>query len=187
MCQQLLSALGYHVLVPDYRGWCRWNYRTRHLKILTITIWHSLCTDCPIHPRHIDLTTSLITVVPDELFILRQSKDNGSASGQGPVQCMLPLPSLPSPPLSSPPFPPLSHPPGAAATWWQWKAALCLSAAAAAVDVWNSVRVRRFNRGADWSRVHLWYHLLIQLGQSALWRQPGRHLGALAWHWVSEI
>lgn len=48
MCQQVLSALGYHVLVPDYRG--RWK-----LRFMTISMLLWLFIDCNTPTSDIDL------------------------------------------------------------------------------------------------------------------------------------
>ncbi len=55
MCQQVLSALGYHVLVPDYRGWCKMKIYDSSLNIFSISMLLCLLIDFNTQPSHIDL------------------------------------------------------------------------------------------------------------------------------------
>jgi len=55
MCQQVLSALGYHVLVPDYRGRWKWRFMTHLLNIFSISTLLWLFIDCNTPTSHIDL------------------------------------------------------------------------------------------------------------------------------------
>lgn len=112
MCQQVLSALGYHVLAPDYRGWCKWKFMTLLLNIFSVSLLLCLPIDFNIQLSNIHLISFTAiwslwcnAVVLDELFVISQSKDNSSTLGQTPVQVFL----------------------WVTATWWQWRAALCVS------------------------------------------------------------
>lgn len=95
-------------------------------------------------------------------------KDSSSASGQGIER--------------------FSH--REAAPWWQRTAVfrpVCEHLLLGVVNALSpSGRFWWFHGGADWSRFDHWCSLRVQMGESTLQRQPGRHLGPLSWHWVSE-
>lgn len=158
MCQQVLSALGYHVLVPDYRGWCKWRFMTLLLNKCSISMLLCLHIDySPLIFCHI-ITSHCVTLMSLLLW-------GRSTLGQQPHVCGA----------------------GLTATLWQWGAVAVWSGCVwAEVDVRCSGRFWRLHRGADWGWSDHWCPLHVQLGQSTQWKEPGGHMGTLSWHWVSK-
>lgn len=76
--QQVLSRLGYHVLAPDYRGWCKWRFMTLLLNIFSISTLLCLPIDCNTQPSQIDLISCAA-------ILLLVSEDRGSTLGQNSV------------------------------------------------------------------------------------------------------
>lgn len=78
MYQQVLSALGYHVLAPDYRGWCKWRFMTLLVNIFSISMLLFFLIDRHTQPSHIDSQPCdccrVMQLVLEELCVVRQLK-----------------------------------------------------------------------------------------------------------------